>query len=854
MADISMAYPSTGSGRVQILDGRVYYSPNSDRTICSTPPVDDPMRSIFHPKIASTLPDGRFNAWDLNAAEYLQPRWWSRPWGWISFFPIEPHFEDPPFTCLLAAPRRANHIYREFNGYVMPNNISLEWLQLDRNLTKATALLQTYYQIAAVRPISPWGFGYPRWHKDRRHLLVSINKGREWFGVWMALFSFVIARAETVEREFASYPHLAKDNWKTLLTKNGFDRTWIDSILRSVVWSFSQETVRAGVFLHLPPRDELQPEVEWFCSYHVPVWYPWEKEQASNRKWAHLAPPVHVLQMGTTNITINPSPIPIAVNHDTASLPLPINSPTNVPSSDIHVPPALVDRPSSHWTSFFASQAERNRRQLSRESVQDRERREARERQPPVKSAKVFHWIKTSAGHFVREAVSKKWREDTLADYSAKQKRYNSFDNEWDCFTDFGSDDECDSDDVDDADIGFFINDEEVSEANAPYDPSPPLPPNRDPHEYNSDWLQTSTVITAFEEEIIDIAQKFFGFVCPLPAPSGPPVAPNNQKNVLKLLGLSWDKSVDVFKQPRALLAFDFVRRLCAKWSISDEWDLSRGNRAYIAFSSRFSTIRRLESKIGPVFMFDLAKHSSQQWKLATTAARHALTICRLDPGMREDEIARFLVNRGIPFRTLQKSDALGRGPRFPPPKVVHPTRAVDYVFTFEDYHAYTQHCATLLRHPRSRAALMKGGYLWRVSVPILSVQKVIDGPSGWSTDPNEMFVASSTELGEFVDDELTDSEVEAFCGVYRCSTGYGPQTSSKSWCPLPGIFDNSGLDYGHWTSINEDLYAIAYPSNGTIKRQPCTASKWRNITRGLGDVRRGIAHIEEQSRSIIAM
>ncbi len=56
----------------------------------------------------------------------------------------------------------------------------------------------------------------------------------------------------------------------------------------------------------------------------------------------------------------------------------------------------------------------------------------------------------------------------------------------------------------------------------------------------------------------------------------------------------------------------------------------------------------------------------------------------------------------------------------------------MDYVFTFEDYCAYTQHCAASpMSSSLSRAALMKGGYIWRVSVPILSVQKVIDGPSG---------------------------------------------------------------------------------------------------------------------------
>ena len=177
-----------------------------------------------------------------------------------------------------------------------------------------------------------------------------------------------------------------------------------------------------------------------------------------------------------------------------------------------------------------------------------------------MKSAKVFHWVEASSGQFVREAISKKWREDTLADYSDKQKRYNSFDNEWDCCTGWGSDNECDSDCDDDADASFLINDEKVREENAPYRAAGFPAPNPDPHEYDSEWLQTPSVNTTFEDEIVDIAQFFFSFVCPLPTPSlGPPIDPTNRKKALKLLGLSWDKLVDVFTQPRALLALDFL-------------------------------------------------------------------------------------------------------------------------------------------------------------------------------------------------------------------------------------------------------------------------------------------------------
>ena len=83
-------------------------------------------------------------------------------------------------------------------------------------------------------------------------------------------------------------------------------------------------------------------------------------------------------------------------------------------------------------------------------------------------------------------------------------------------------------------------------------------------------------------------------------------------------------------------------------------------------------------------------------------------------------------------------------------------------------------------------------------------------------------------------------------------SLGYGEQVSSTSWCPLPGTFENSGLDYGQWTSVNEDLFAIASQTVNGLKRQPCSVKTWRNIARGLGEVRRGTLHLEAESLSLL--
>ena len=54
-----------------------------------------------------------------------------------------------------------------------------------------------------------------------------------------------------------------------------------------------------------------------------------------------------------------------------------------------------------------------------------------------------------------------------------------------------------------------------------------------------------------------------------------------------------------------------------------------------------------------------------------------------------------------------------------------------------------------------------------------VSFSSVISGPSGWSTEPEEMLVVKLAETGEeFIDDMLTDIELKLLSGIYKCLTG----------------------------------------------------------------------------------
>ena len=114
--------------------------------------------------------------------------------------------------------------------------------------------------------------------------------------------------------------------------------------------------------------------------------------------------------------------------------------------------------------------------------------------------------------------------------------------------------------------------------------------------------------------------------------------------------------------------------------------------------------------------MFNFHERSTVKWKLTVTTAAHALLICRLHASFEEKDIALYLVRRGIPFYTLQDATTL---PQVPPVKekpMQRPVRSLGHDFTLLDYTAYLNQCQVLMQQKRLRAALLRGGYLWRVA------------------------------------------------------------------------------------------------------------------------------------------
>jgi hypothetical protein len=269
------------------------------------------------------------------------------------------------------------------------------------------------------------------------------------------------------------------------------------------------------------------------------------------------------------------------------------------------------------------------------------------------------------------------------------------------------------------------------------------------------------------------------------------PILTNEQqrKKFCREFGLIWDQVAsvqEVLDYPAIVAVIDFYQRLARNVNmLPDEWDLHQENQRSVVHFPRFKLFRPvfsmqmkkdscgIESPLLTLYMLELGSTAVTPWRLAVKSASDALMICRLDPTFNEYRIVDFLLTNGIPFHTLQPSRIVMRMPDIPRACLLPLACNEGFTFGSQDYLAYREHCNAILIHPRGRAALMHGHFMWRIAFRSIMWEAVYRGPSGWSTNVDEMVVVRDPYTNEeFVDDKLSTAEQEALCGTYHCLTG----------------------------------------------------------------------------------
>lgn len=278
-------------GRVQLIGGDVFFSPNSRRDVQHPMPYDRiPSRDSGHHSFS----------------EFLEPQWWLPDCPYLPFIPVRPVYAGVPFQDLFDIPL---YFPRDSSGFWLDPQYVLGWARLQKILLDSIHDLLTHHGAPPVTWIASSALGCTGSYDRAGDLRKSVINSRLWFSQWMAGMSYAIAISKTFKNERLDeiFPY-----WLTFLSERGFKQVLLSGLSSSLVSTFSPSVTRVGVFLELLHSNREQPSVDWFYQYSIPVWYPWRQREIeasrSDPRLARFAPSPYQLQEATTFLTRSPEP------------------------------------------------------------------------------------------------------------------------------------------------------------------------------------------------------------------------------------------------------------------------------------------------------------------------------------------------------------------------------------------------------------------------------------------------------------------------------------------------------------------------------------------------------------------
>ncbi|KAF7793552.1 hypothetical protein EIP86_004666 [Pleurotus ostreatoroseus] len=220
-------------------------------------------------------------------------------------------------------------------------------------------------------------------------------------------------------------------------------------------------------------------------------------------------------------------------------------------------------------------------------------------------------------------------------------------------------------------------------------------------------------------------------------------------------------------------------------------------------------------------------------WRIFIPHASTLFEIARRGYIQSKGHIVSTLLARGLSFRTIREAPTLASNITIPP-TIKRTVTTFGHEFSLEDYWMYEERRNSLLAQPRGRAALMKGGIVWRLALEVLD-EEVVSFTSG---NPQEFRFSVNIGDSYFVDDELTESELGVIVGVNHVATSRyavdnDGDASNISWWPRHTTWQQSKYNVGHWTWKCEMWFRNRRNRILEGKATPMTQTKWRSALKG---------------------
>jgi len=382
----------------------------------------------------------------------------------------------------------------------------------------------------------------------------------------------------------------------------------------------------------------------------------------------------------------------------------------------------------------------------------------------------MYTWekVQSSGGKemHMRVRVNKKQHEDVYSQYISSQRVYNSASNEWDFCEDFSFPTAAGEPQPDsDSDMG---TDDELPQFTSEHRMHCSPPPAMDDA---TDIVEESP--PPYSQNILATLKLNYGYATPLVDVVGS--ADHTWEAILLALGFVkalHELSVSASDEHNIRI---FLSQIAKNSVVSPHLhDLHPENYSPLEHLFKFADIQRPSKDL---FVFLSPRSMACEWNLGVHSSTAALYVCRYvieNPQAHTFvTIARRLLERNIPFRTLLALPCSPRQKTIAEPYTPSSHREKTHQFTVADFEAAILRCQAVLSLPQGRAALLRGGIVARIAKEYLSVDGVLAGPSLEVTAHRVGYLGSSgtTDI-LYCDDELTENEIAAICGTYTLYTG----------------------------------------------------------------------------------
>ncbi len=710
---------------------------------------------------------------------------------------------------------------RYAGGYRVPASIQKSWIELEKGLMVITGVLR---QGISSRVLASVMGGYLSWPKPSEWNFRGLHPHYEAAqGVARRTRTSLLFLAARCSMAIAVWEHEhpagsigATPAWIAELEKECVASSWRDAIQQSVVSQFSAGLRVGAIFqVGISYWFELIPILRASC---VPVFFCWQSQQdiafinATHPYLSDFTAAVNQDRLLACQLppTRDRPPVYRLVRNGIAR-----NHP-DMTVTPHEIPRGPYQHPEESRNAFIARRKKLSTELQWREDAGASERRLQRERwatsEPlPRRMAGVYVWtsVEQAYPHYPENwhaveirvpvpgrAVLGLWRS-----VPARDRSYNSFFDEWDLWFSAARDAE---------------QDQAISAALHP--PSPDLdlaPPARDILPYDmraqAGAGSTSTALSGLQptdlEELeslqhvaernnsstplfnLDDIQLWYG-VCPTPRAFD---------------GVNYDTYLDqvqfVFGRPSATMPQDpLLLRSLSGWIsamsshqldsdiLADTWDLDSRSSTFLLKIRNVCRVRLhehgwLEADGHERVLYDITfdrDPNNLAWRLIAGAAAIVFLLRHADVVDSQGAVHTLLCY-GIPFHTGTMSSCLAQQQSLSllRSRSFAPYRSKSFTPTARDYSDYAQRVLEIVRRPQAAAGFRMGGIIWRLLVEVVRddtdlrnrlEQQAGSGPSGEPSVYQEVLQLSPSFA--FVDDSLSEEELDIISGVYRVYTG----------------------------------------------------------------------------------